>query len=194
MLQIDAEKALEMLIEACRLITGPIDTRRDKDVHMLSPEKYMTIARLYSEIGEFDLGIERATHSIKHFKERSELSPDEAFQILGCIYLNKFYGPKRNEQDTFDGSGILELAKKCQERASETAPSSKKNYILISAQIHYFLHDTDRAYNFLAVFLDLSFTQDSFSCGCCQQKSGDDVVTKRCSGCKTTCYCSSRCQ
>ncbi len=45
---------------------------------------------------------------------------------------------------------------------------------------------------YIATFLDDAVVNGPDHCGGCHQRTG--TFTKRCSGCKSTCYCSSRCQ
>ncbi len=61
------------------------------------------------------------------------------------------------------------------------------------AQVHYFQHETTKAYICLAKFLDTSIVTGSLTCGGCYQHNRTGNM-KQCSGCKTTCYCSGRCQ
>ncbi len=189
----DAEKAIEIFEYASNLVSESVDHDDITSVLLCN----LDLARLYCSIGEFDSGICFASICINDMNkagvtEIPDMSISDAQELLGLIYLKKFSDLKCGGQDPFNGNELLQRAKSC--FLTNGSNSTCKRTYLCSAQVNYFLGDTDKAYMDLAVFLDISILYDPLLCGGCEQKSGEEAVTKRCSGCKSTCYCSSRCQ
>ncbi len=50
--------------------------------------------------------------------------------------------------------------------------------LIVSAQVHYFLPNTDRAYFLLVMFFDEQVTSNKVACGCCYQRSNENAVKK----------------